>query len=104
MVSQVTQANASEILSSNDWINDVAEHVGQAKSPAGVRVGQTFVIDPQSMQHGRMNFMDRRSIFDGFVSDFIGVAVMNSATDTAPDKRKQTSAIESAKSTAAARI
>ena len=60
----------------------MALHIRQAEVTARKPIGELFMIQPQQVQHGRMQIMDVHSIFDCIPSPFVSRAVGQTASDT----------------------
>lgn len=52
----------------------MALHIRQAEVTARKPIGELFMIQPQQVQHGRMQIMDVHSIFDCIPSPFVSRA------------------------------
>ena len=68
-------------LTLNDRVNHFALYVGQAEVTPGVAESQTFVIDPQKMQHGCVQIVRMDSVFGSQNAVFIGLAINEAASD-----------------------
>ena len=56
----------------------------EAEIPAGVAVGQTFMVNTEKVQHRRMKVMDMNLVDGGVVTELVGLTVGESTLYTAP--------------------
>lgn len=56
-------------------MNHVAVHIGETAFDAVVIVAQALVIEPQQMQHRRVQIVDRADVLRRAVTEFVGRAV-----------------------------
>jgi len=59
----------------DDFVDDVAVHVGQAEIAAGVMIRQFFVIESEEPENGRVQIMHVDRILDGLEPELVGGAV-----------------------------
>ncbi len=62
-------------------MDDSAVHVGQSKIPAGVTVGQTFMIKSQLMQNCGLQIVNADLIFGDAVSQIVAAAKDHATSD-----------------------
>jgi len=46
-------------------------------------IGEFGVIEPEEMEHGRVEVMDSASIFDGVVAEFVSASISKTSFDAA---------------------
>lgn len=68
----------------NQFVQDIAVHIGQPEIAAAKTVGQFLVIETQQMQDRGMQIMDLDALLDRFVTKIVGGAPGHAATNTAP--------------------
>ena len=56
-------------------MNDVAVNVGKAEVAAGVVVGETFVVEAQKMQDGRLEVVNVNFVLGDMEAEVVGLAV-----------------------------
>ena len=78
---KLTHASAGHLR--NHIRDHFAMHIGQARVAALEAVGQLFVIESHQMQNRRLQVMRRDFIFDNTETQFVGLAVVVTAFDTA---------------------
>ena len=80
-------------VSSQDFLDDVPMHVGQAEVAAGVPIRQALVIEPEELEHRGMQVMDMNFAFNRLKAEFIGLAVGVPPLDTAAGQDGRESAV-----------
>ena len=55
--------------------------IGETALDSVVIKTQALVIEPQQVEHGRVQVVDRADIFDRFVAKFVGSPIAESASD-----------------------
>src|SRR5262245_38605951 len=68
--------------SDEDFFNDLAGDVRKPVLPAIVEVGQPFMVHAEEVEHGSMQVVHAGAILDGFITDFIGLAITGAAFDS----------------------
>ena len=58
-------------------------HVGEPEIPAGVAVGELFVVEAEQAEHGGVQVVDVHALFHSLKSEFVGGAVNLAALDAA---------------------
>ena len=70
------------VTSCEDFIDHMPVHVGKPTLEAVMEDGEAFVIQPQEVEHGGVEVVERVDIFDGLESEFIGGAMADAGLDT----------------------
>src|ERR1700722_19477851 len=63
--------------------NHLALHIGQSEIAALEAVGETLVVDPQTVEDGRLQIVNVHRVFDDIVGIVIGLAEGNAGLHTA---------------------
>ena len=69
-------------MSRQDILHDMSVDIGEAKIPAGVSVGQIFVIQSHEVKNGGVEIMDMDLIFHGREAKLVGRTVGHAALDS----------------------
>ena len=72
-----------EGCSGDQFVDDVAVHVGQAEVAAGVAVGELLVVEAQQVQDRGVQVVDVDRVLDGLEAELVGRAVDVAALDAA---------------------
>ena len=64
-------------------MDHVAVDVGEPEISAPITIRQSFVVQPQQVQHGCMEIMDTRRFFYGRKAEFVGGPVDRPTPDAA---------------------
>jgi len=71
----------AQSVSSKDLFYHMSMDIGKPTLEAVMEDGEAFVIQPQEVEHGGVEVMERVDIFDGFESKFIGGAMADAGLD-----------------------
>ena len=71
------------MLSGENILDDVASHIGKSEAATVVFVGEPFVVHTEQVEDGGVEVVEVNAVFGGFVADFVGIAVVDAAFDTA---------------------
>src|SRR5919204_6638938 len=74
------------ISSTDDFLHDVACHIGQPEVAAVEAIRQPLVIDAQQAQDRGVHVVDADTIDPRFETDVVGFAVMHAAANAAAGK------------------
>ena len=69
--------------SGQDGLDDVAGDVGEAETAPVVGIGELLVIKAEEVEDGGVEVMDIDLVHGGFVAEFVGLAMGDSALDPA---------------------
>mgnify|MGYP003349426135 CR=1 FL=1 len=78
----IWEDRASDLLS-NQFFHDMSMDIGQPEIASGKAVGQSFVVQPEQMQDGGVQVMDRNNLLHGPKTEFIRGTMRVTATDAA---------------------
>ena len=56
-------------------MHDIAVHIGQAEISAGVVESQSFVVQTEQVQNGRVPIMDVDGVFDRLIAEIVSRTV-----------------------------
>src|SRR5262245_58845228 len=69
--------------SGNNLFRHDSGHVGQPEISPAVSISQPFMIEPEQMQHSRVEVVDVHAVFDGVVADVVRGAVNEAGFEAA---------------------
>src|SRR5260221_20361 len=72
--------HGTSLLCSNDnLLRDYAGHIGQPEIPTAVAKSQSFVVEPEQVEHRRVKVVNVHAVLNRVIADLIGCAVNESA-------------------------